>query len=386
MASLRRFPESSYWFANFTGPDGRRRSVSTKETDKRRARRIADQYEQAAKQGRAGLLVERQARKVIADIYQIANRETLRSETIGAYFTGWLERKKREVTPATFTRYSGIVTELLSWLGGRAALGVAHLSSGDVSRFRDHLAKKHSAVSVNIARATIRAALYDAFRDGLVDVNEAARVPKLEELSKTRPKRRAFTEEELRAILKSSDTEWRGMVLVGAYAGLRLGDVAILRWQNVDLSNRELRFTSQKTGRVMVIPIAPPLHGHLMTIAGTDEVDSPLFPGAFALRSKTKNGLSNKFYRLMTVAGVVPKRTNKKKKGGQGRGAGRTSGGLGFHCLRHYCTTALKTAGASDVVAREIIGHESAAVSRTYSHIGMDTLRPIVDKLPDITD
>jgi hypothetical protein len=129
MASLRRFPGSPYLFANFTGPDGRRRSVSTKETDERRARRIADQYEYAAKQGRAGLLVERQARKVIADIYQIANRETLRSETISAYFTGWLERKQREVTPATFTRYSGIVTEFLSWLGGRAALGVAHLSS-----------------------------------------------------------------------------------------------------------------------------------------------------------------------------------------------------------------------------------------------------------------
>jgi hypothetical protein len=29
-------------------------------------------------------------------------------------------------------------------------------------------------VSVNVARACIRAALYDAFRDGFVDVNEAA--------------------------------------------------------------------------------------------------------------------------------------------------------------------------------------------------------------------
>src|SRR5215469_3677897 len=104
MASLRRFPGSHYLFANFTGPDGQRRSVSTKETDKRRAQRIADQYEHAAKIARAGLLAERQARKVIADIYQIANRETLRSETIRGYFTGWLERKKREVTPATFTR------------------------------------------------------------------------------------------------------------------------------------------------------------------------------------------------------------------------------------------------------------------------------------------
>jgi hypothetical protein len=45
----------------------------------------------------------------------------------------------------------------------------------------------------------------------------------------------------------------------------------------------------------------------------------------------------------------------------------------------------LKRAGASDVVAREIIGHESAAVSRTYTHIDVATLRNAIDKLPDIT-
>ena len=66
------------------------------------------------------------------------------------------------------------------------------------------------------------------------------------------------------------------------------------------------------------------------------------------------------------------------------RGA-RQSGGLGFHCLRHTATTLLKRAGASDVVAREIIGHETAVVSRTYSHIDIATLRGAIDKLPDIT-
>jgi hypothetical protein len=143
-----------------------------------------------------GLLVDRQARKVIADIYQISNRAILRDETISGYFIGWLERKERETTAATFRRYSGIIVEFLKWLGSRAELGLAHLSSADVGKFRDALAKKYSPVSVNVARACIRAALYDAFRDGLVDVNEAARVPKLDEQTKgsgldllTRPQR-----------------------------------------------------------------------------------------------------------------------------------------------------------------------------------------------------
>jgi hypothetical protein len=45
----------------------------------------------------------------------------------------------------------------------------------------------------------------------------------------------------------------------------------------------------------------------------------------------------------------------------------------------------LKAGGVSDAVAREIIGHESAAVSRTYSHIDAATLRAALDKLPDLT-
>lgn len=383
MASLRRFPGSRYWFACFIGPDGRRCQRSTKETDKGRAQKIADRYAEAARLGRMGLLADRQARKVIADIYQISNRAVLRDETIRGYFNGWLERKERETTNATFRRYAGIVTEFMKWLGSRADLGLAHLSSVEVGNFRDTLAKKYSPVSVNVARACIRAALYDAFRDGLVDVNEAARVPKLDEQTKGRQKRRAFTKDELRRILAVSDNEWRGMVLVGAYGGLRLGDVSLLCWQNVDLANRELRFTSEKTGREMVIPVAGPLYAYLLQITKKDEPGAPLFPGAFELRSRKKFGLSNKFYRLMTRAGVVEPRTNKKK--GAGRNARRQSGGLGFHCLRHYCTTALKASGASDVVAREIIGHESAAVSRTYSHIDVATLRAAIDKLPDLT-
>jgi integrase len=382
MASLRRFPGSRYWFACFIGPDGRRCQRSTKETDKGRAQKIADRYAEAARLGRMGLLADRQARKVIADIYQISNRAVLRDETIRGYFNGWLERKERETTHATFRRYSGIVAEFLKWLGSRADLGLAHLSSAEVGKFRDALAKKYSPVSVNVARACIRAALYDAFRDGLVDVNEAARVPKLDEQTKGRQKRRAFTEDELRRILAVTDNEWRGMVLVGAYGGLRLGDVSLLCWQNVDLANRELRFTSEKTGREMVIPVAAPLYAYFLEIAKNDEPHSPLFPRAFELRSRKKSGLSNKFYRLMTRAGVVEPRTNKKK--GAGRNTRRQSGGLGFHCLRHYCTTALKASGASDVIAREIIGHESAAVSRTYSHIDAATLRAAIDKLPNL--
>jgi len=92
MASLRWLPNSRYAIACFTGADGRRYQRSTKETDKKRAQKIADQYEECAFIARRGLLTERHARKVIADIFQIANRgQALQLETIGDYFKRWLE-------------------------------------------------------------------------------------------------------------------------------------------------------------------------------------------------------------------------------------------------------------------------------------------------------
>jgi len=36
-------------------------------------------------------------------------------------------------------------------------------------------------------------------------------------------------------------------------------------------------------------------------------------------------------------------------------------------------------------LTRDIIGHESAAVSRNYTHIDAETRRTALDKLPDVT-
>ncbi|HMP00695.1 MAG TPA: hypothetical protein PKE26_16485 [Kiritimatiellia bacterium] len=37
-------------------------------------------------------------------------------------------------------------------------------------------------------------------------------------------------------------------------------------------------------------------------------------------------------------------------------------------------------------MAREIIGHDTEAVSRAYTHIERDTLRAAVNQLPDIAE
>jgi len=73
----------------------------------------------------------------------------------------------------------------------------------------------------------------------------------------------------------------------------------------------------------------------------------------------------------MVTAKIVEARPHVKT--GEGRSAKRAKSVLSFHSLRHTATSMLKNAGVSDSVTRDIIGHESAAVSQNYSHIDHKT-------------
>ena len=88
---------------------------------------------------------------------------------------------------------------------------------------------------------------------------------------------------------------------------------------------------------------------------------------------------------VMGSCGLVVVRTHQASSVHKGRGARRIQSDISFHALRHTATSLLKNAGVSDVVARDIIGHESEAVSRNYTHIEMDTKRQAMNKMPDIT-
>jgi integrase len=85
---------------------------------------------------------------------------------------------------------------------------------------------------------------------------------------------------------------------------------------------------------------------------------------------------------LMVRAGITENRNNKST--GKGRAAKRQTNELSFHCLRHTATTWLKSAGVSNAIAQELIGHESASISRQYTHIEQEVLRGAVSKLPDV--
>jgi len=83
------------------------------------------------------------------------------------------------------------------------------------------------------------------------------------------------------------------------------------------------------------------------------------------------------------LALVEPRKHEKRK---QGRSRAREASEISCHSLRHSAVTMLKAAGVSDFIAREIVGHESAAVSRQYTHLTTEDKRAAVQRLPDVTN
>jgi len=73
--------------------------------------------------------------------------------------------------------------------------------------------------------------------------------------------------DELKSILAIADPEWQSLVKFGLYTGQRLSDLVSLTWSQIDLERDEIRLTTHKTGKSLLIPIAAPLREHLLALA-----------------------------------------------------------------------------------------------------------------------
>jgi len=329
------------------------------------------------------------AREVIArgvsDVFTAANIESLPSASIKLWCETWTEAKAIETEESTHARYKRVIEQFTTFLGeAKSKRDLSTLQASDVGRFRDREAKELSRSTANLSVKVLRICLGEAVRQGLLAVNPAVRVKLLKSTAES--KRRAFTLDEIKRILRvcGDDTEWRGLVLFGLYLGQRLGDLARLTWRAVDLDTGEVAFSTRKTGRRIVLPLVQPLADYLASLPASDNPDAHIFPNA--AKAKRTASLSNQFRVILVEAGLVEPLPHGHRSTGKGRTGAREMSEISFHSLRHRAVTMLKAAGVSDFMAREIVGHESTAVSRQYTHLTTDDKRAVMRRLPDVTE
>jgi integrase len=374
MASIHPHRRSKYWYAAFTGADGKRCFKSTKTDDKKLALKIAIEWEELAAAGKRGRLVAAQARKVVSEIAERATGEPLQFKTASEFLHSWVAGRQGAKAAATVLKYKQAVREFIVHLGKRASLPLNTISSADCTAFRDHCKTLgRTPSSINNLIKCLSAAFESAQREGLVPHNPCKAVPVLKDPEKKR--RQTFTAQQIQSLLNSADNVWKGLILFGYFTGLRLQDIANIKWENLDLDGKWLRVTAKKTGKEVALALHPDLVGWLAEQTRVSPSEYVL--GELKMQSAAH--LSRSFTRFMKRAGVKGDLIRKAK--GQ---AGHNLSGLTFHSLRHTFISAMANGGVAEDLRMEIVGQTTGAVHKVYTHHEAERLRSAITTIPSI--
>ena len=136
---------------------------------------------------------------MFGDLYREFYGEGMPSATARAYSEQWLEQKRPETAESSHLAYKKTISVFLDFLAERADRDLADLTRSDIMRFRNELAKRLGADTVNRYVKIVRMFFKSAHRDGYLLENPAEHVDAIRDRSKEG--RRPFTVGELQAVM-----------------------------------------------------------------------------------------------------------------------------------------------------------------------------------------
>lgn len=387
MAFIWKKPNSKYWQAGFYDERGKRKRRSTgilaTEKNRKKADRIADEYEAVAQRKKGALQVKDTLAQLLKDSGLDAG-DALPSCTVREYAARFLEFKSTDVGASSISSYKKSFENFCDWLGDRADSLMDSVTPLDMKSFRKHMVESYAPKTATRKLKAIKALFTEAHGDGFILVNPCQRLEvtvkgDVAEESAKRP----FTVDEIKMLIDAASDEWRSMIYFGLYTGQRLGDLATLRWSNLDLQNNVFTIQTNKTGRKISIPFSETLLDHILKLKAPDDPQAFVHPRlAEQYTGSGSNGVSNQFSSLLADCGLREPVSHKSK--GVGREGKRTSHQLGFHCLRATAITLLHEAGIPQATVQEWVGHNSEDVHRLYIKLGKEAAEKASNALPKI--
>ena len=191
--------------------------------------------------------------------------------------------------------------------------------------------------------------------------------------------KRELTIEELRAVCAAATGAMRPLFALGLYTGMRLGDCATLRWGETDLVRGIIRRVPNKTARrnpkPVLVPIHPTLRAMLTELHDTHQRGEYVLPGMAATYRDHNTVLGKTIQKHFVSCGIQTQRP------GTGQ---RASCEVGFHSLRHSFVSLCRAANAPLSVVESLVGHNSPAMTRHYTHTGEAAAIDAVSGLPVI--
>lgn len=178
----------------------------------------------------------------------------------------------------------------------------------------------------------------------------------------------AFTHLQEKSVLKAADKKGHGWGLacrIARHTGLRYGDVARLKWKQVDLAAGVIRLAPSKTARHgigVAIPVCGSLRKALEAEKRSDgDGEAWVLPEHAECYPNPWQGLPGAFADVLSAAKVSGRHT--------------------FHSWRHTFRTRLAEAGVSDEIAKRLGGWTVDKTAMRYDHDGrMAEMREAVEK------
>ena len=273
----------------------------------------------------------------------------------------WLATKTPKLQPATVDLYRYLLrVHLVPRFG---AMPVGRITAVEVQGWLADLHQtKLSANTVAKAYRVLKGTI-----DGAVDAGLIARSPCTLKGASTehQAEMRVATPEQVAALASAVGPRWETLVFTAAYSGLRWGELAGLRRDDVDLRAGTLKVT-RKLGEVN----GKLSFGAPKSAAGRRTIGVP----SFVVRSLD---LHMALYAepggdglvFPAVEGGPMRRSNFRRRVWEPATDEAGVSGLRFHDLRHTAATLAAASGTSLKALMARIGHASAAAALRYQHV-----------------
>jgi len=193
---------------------------------------------------------------------------------------------------------------------------------------------------------------------------------------KAEGEREAFTIDEIKTIVAAlpNDEIVKPIFFTAILSGLRRGDVATLRWCEVDFADGVIRRRMLKTGVTVEIPLLPPLANYLGARAHDGEY---VFPTLQRMYSENPSGISIRAKKFLLSLGFVTTYTP--------AGRGRAISCRDIHSLRHSFATIAAAAGIPLPTVQAVLGHTTTSMTMRYAqHASTADKRRAFEKMPEL--
>jgi hypothetical protein len=329
--------------------------VSTRTADRQKAEAVAKTLELAQNRAAPGEALHHMIDQLLG---AKRDREGIPLAELFSVHADWLAATNRQVSVSTMRNRKGVCARFAQWAAAHyPAASLAH----DVDKrcaiaFANHLMSSqiHSKTRRNIVGEL------SAIWSGLLRTHDGIANPwPLAMPQATGSKRlEPFTRDEEARILDAADRLGHGWGLacrIARATGLRYGDVATLRWSDVDFEGAAIRDINPRKTRRHGIQVDMPIGPRLAEALRIARAESPDAQDGFVLpelgRPYPAPFRPCSFRAVLAAAGVDPD-------------------GHTFHSWRHLFRTSLAEAGVGDDIAKRLGGWKNDNTALHYEHGG----------------